>query len=84
MRFCEFSKKEVVNISDGKCLGCVNDLIFDECKGQIRALVIRGPAKYFRLIGCDSEYIVDWERIVRIGPDVILVDVCVDRILHKL
>ena len=33
MRFSEFSKKEVVNIRDGKCLGCVHDLIFDECRG---------------------------------------------------
>ena len=83
MRFCEFSKKEVVNISDGKCLGCTGDLLFDECHGRIQALVIRGPAKWFGCFGCDSEYIVDWDRIVRIGPDVILVEVCADKILKK-
>ena len=30
MRLCEFSKKEVINVSDCKCLGCVCDLKFDE------------------------------------------------------
>lgn len=84
MRFSEFSKKEVVNISDCKCLGCVCDLIFDECNGKIKAIIIKGPAKWFHYIGCDSEYIINWDKIVRIGPDVILVDVCVNDVLKKL
>ena len=41
MPVSEFCKKEVVNIRDGKCLGCVHDLIFDECRGQIQAIVLR-------------------------------------------
>ncbi|MCC8029788.1 MAG: YlmC/YmxH family sporulation protein [Lachnospiraceae bacterium] len=84
MRFSEFTKKEVVNISDGKCLGCVSDLLFDECQGRIQAMVIRGPARWFHCIGIDSEYIVNWDRIVRIGPDVILVEVCAEQVLRKL
>ncbi|MCD7864541.1 MAG: YlmC/YmxH family sporulation protein [Clostridiales bacterium] len=84
MRFSEFTKKEVINISDGKCLGCVSDLLFDECQGRMQALIIRGPAKWFHCIGCDSEYVVNWDRIVRVGPDVILVEVCVEQILQKI
>lgn len=84
MRFSEFTKKEVINISDGKCLGCVSDLLFDECQGRMQALIIRGPAKWFRCIGCDSEYVVNWDRIVRVGPDVILVEVCIEKILQKI
>lgn len=84
MRFSEFEKKEVVNISDGKCLGCVSDLLFDDCKGIIEAIVIKGPAKWFHCVGFDSEYIINWDKIVRIGPDVILVEVCVDQVLKKL
>lgn len=83
MRLSDFQKKEVVNISDGLCLGTVSDLIFDDCNGQICAMIIKGPAKWFHLIGCDSEYIVDWDRIIRIGPDVILVEVCVNDVLKK-
>ena len=76
MRLCEFSKKEVINVSDCKCLGCVCDLKFDECSGQICAMIIKGPPKWFHLVGCDTEYVIDWKKIVRIGPDVILVDIC--------
>ena len=84
MRFSEFSKKEVVNIKDGKCLGCVCDLLFDECQGRIEAMIIKGPAKWFHCVGYDSEYIINWGCIVRIGPDVILVDVCTDKVLKKI
>lgn len=83
MRFSEFSRKEVINMSDCQCLGCVSDLLFDECGGKIHAMVIKGPPKWFRCIGCDSEYVIPWEKIVRIGPDVILVDVCAERVLQR-
>lgn len=84
MRLCEFSKKEVINVSDCKCLGCVCDLKFDECNGQICAMIIKGPPKWFHLVGCDTEYVIDWKKIVRIGPDVILVDICAEKCLRKL
>ena len=83
MRLCEFSKKEVINVSDCKCLGCVCDLKFDECSGQICAMIIKGPPKWFHLVGCDTEYVIDWKKIVRIGPDVILVDICAEKCLRK-
>ena len=67
MRLCEFSKKEVINVSDCKCLGCVCDLKFDECSGQICAMIIKGPPKWFHLVGCDTEYVIDWKKIVRTG-----------------
>ena len=81
MRLCEFSRKEVINASDCRCLG---NLEFDECSGQICAMIIKGPPKWFRLVGCDTEYVIDWKKIVRIGPDVILVDICAEKCLHKL
>ena len=84
MCLCEFSKKEVINVSDCKCLGCVCDLKFDECSGQICAMIIKGPPKWFHLVGCDTEYVIDWKKIVRIGPDVILVDICAEKCLRKL
>ena len=84
MRLCEFSKKEVINVSDCKCLVCVCDLKFDECSGQICAMIIKGPPKWFHLVGCDTEYVIDWKKIVRIGPDVILVDICAEKCLRKL
>ena len=84
MRFSEFGQKEVVNISDGKCLGCVCDIGFDPCDGKIRDIILKGPPKWFHCIGYDSEYVIPWDRIIRIGPDVILVEVCMDKILHRI
>ncbi len=84
MRLCEFSKKEVINVSDCKCLGNVCDLKFDECSGKIHAIIIKGPPKWFHCVGFDSEYMIGWDKIVRVGPDVILVDVCAEQALHKI
>lgn len=84
MRLSEFSKKEVINVCDCKCLGNVCDLKFDECSGRIEAIIIKGPPKWFHCVGFDSEYIIGWDKIVRVGPDVILVDVCVEKDLHKV
>ena len=84
MRFSEFAQKEVINVSDCKCLGCVYDMIFDECNGKICDIIIKGPARWFHCVGCDSEYIIPWDKIIKIGPDVILVDVCVEKVQHRL
>ena len=56
----------------------------DICSGQICAMIIKGPPKWFHLVGCDTEYVIDWKKIVRIGPDVILVDICAEKCLRKL
>ena len=49
MRFSDLCEKEVVNVSDCRCLGNVRDLEFDKECGDIKALIIPGPGKYF---GC--------------------------------
>ena len=62
MRFCEFQKKEVINVCDCKCLGNVCDLEFDEHDGCIRTIIVPGLH-------------IPWCKIVKIGPDIILVDI---------
>ncbi len=75
--FNEFKSKEVINISDGKRLGCVEDIEFDlEC-GQILALVI--PEKQGMLsFSKDKEYVIGWQKIQRVGSDFIIVDIGCD------
>ena len=46
MRLCELENKEVINACDCKKLGYVVDLIIDECKGCIEALVIPRAENY--------------------------------------
>lgn len=42
MSFCELKDKEVVNIRDGSVLGCVCDIEFRVCDGQITAICVPG------------------------------------------
>ena len=84
MRYSELKCKDVINLRDCRKLGRIGDLEFDECSGQICAMIIKGPPKWFHLVGCDTEYVIDWKKIVRIGPDVILVDICAEKCLRKL
>lgn len=81
-RVSDFRRKEVINITDGKRLGFVDDIEINADAGTIDSIVIPGPWRFFRLWGRDTEYIVPWERIKKIGEDIILVEMD-DRFIRK-
>lgn len=83
MRFCELKEKEVVNICNGKCLGGVVDLQINVCSGAIEALIVPGPAKFCGFFGTDSEYVIPFACIKKIGPDIILVEIKEEKFLQK-
>ncbi|CCZ42671.1 MAG: YlmC/YmxH family sporulation protein [Butyribacter sp.] len=83
MRICELREKEVVNVCDGERLGNICDVDFEERTGRICSLIIPGPCKVFGIIGRDSEYIIPYECVKRIGADVVLVEVEASKCLHK-
>ena len=56
---------------------------FEERTGRICSLIIPGPCKVFGIIGRDSEYIIPYECVKRIGADVVLVEVEASKCLHK-
>lgn len=66
--------KEVINICDGCRLGFVNDIELDTVTGQVLAIVIPGPCRFFGLFGREEDYVVAWNCITRIGEDIILVE----------
>ena len=74
MRLCELKDKEVINACDCKRLGFVVDLIIDECKGRIEALVIPKTGRFCCLFGEGEEYIIPYACIKCIGQDIILVE----------
>ena len=82
MRFSCLCAKEVININDCCYLGHVSDLEFDEKKGQICSIIIPGPGKYFGCFCREYEYEIPWCNIVKIGPDIILVNL-VDKDMRK-
>lgn len=84
MRLCELREKEVINTCNCRRLGCVADLVFDSCSGQIEAIIVPGPGKIWGFLGTDCEYIIPFACIKKIGPDIILVEIREEKFLHKL
>ena len=83
MRVCELRQKEVVNIRDCQRIGFVVDVEFDPQTGTICRLIIPGQGKWCSLFGRDTEYIIGWKCVRQIGEDIILVDVCMEEIIHQ-
>jgi YlmC/YmxH family sporulation protein len=70
----DLRQKEIVNISDGARYGFVGDLEIDTHEGKITGLIVPGPGRVLGVFGRDQEYRIPWERINKIGDDIILVD----------
>ncbi|HET7522159.1 MAG TPA: YlmC/YmxH family sporulation protein [Bacillales bacterium] len=72
-KISEFQAKDVVNVSDGKVLGHIGDLEINTATGKIDSLIIPGNGKMLGFFGRESDIVISWRDIVRIGTDVILV-----------
>lgn len=70
----ELREREVVNILDGRRLGLASDLEIEMETGRIKAIVIPGPGKFLWLFGKSEDFVIPWERIRKVGVDVILVE----------
>ena len=74
LRIADLRNKEVVNISDGQKLGNVEDVLVETGSGRVVALVVPGPCRVLGLLFPSEDYIIPWESILRIGDDLILID----------
>lgn len=72
--FSDLRYKEVIDIHTGFRLGYVCDAEFDDAEGRFCSLVTPGRAKLFGLLGREDDYVLPWGSIVRIGSDIILVE----------
>lgn len=70
---------DVVNIGDGRRLGHVYDIDVDVTTGEILALILPGEGGFFGF-GRRPDLMIPWDRVVRIGIDVILVDLPAQRL----
>lgn len=68
----ELRRKEVVNVCDGKRIGCATDFEFDPCSGKITALIIPGDCGFFG-IGAKCDVVIPWGRVECFGEDTVLV-----------
>jgi YlmC/YmxH family sporulation protein len=74
-RGIDFKQKEVININDGKILGFTVDVQADLEKGEIHSIVVAKSGKVFTNATSKSNLTIDWKDIIKIGEDVILVDI---------
>ncbi|MDR2357830.1 MAG: YlmC/YmxH family sporulation protein [Oscillospiraceae bacterium] len=72
----ELRCREVINIHSGLRLGFVCDVVINTSTGQVTAIVVPGPHRYFGFFCREDDYRIPWECIKRIGDDIILIEVC--------
>lgn len=73
-RFSDFRYREVINVRTGMRMGYVCDMEFQYPEGRVSALVVPGKPRWMGFLGREDDYILPWECISRVGPDVILVE----------
>jgi YlmC/YmxH family sporulation protein len=73
LSFCELRTKQVVNVIDGKVLGRVCDIIFSRETSRVIGVVVPGD-RTFKIFNKKGDIFVPYDRIVRIGLDVVLVE----------
>lgn len=78
MRFTQLQCKEVICVKDGRRLGFVEDVLVEVPEGCVNAIVVPGPCRYLGMVGRSDDYIIPWNCICNIGPDIVLVDVKLD------
>lgn len=74
-RFSLFGIKEVINVTDGKRLGCVIDLDIDRVTGKVCAIVVGEQVGKWNFFCKCQVYVIPWRCICQIGDDIILVEV---------
>lgn len=70
MHLSELQNKEIINMSTGKRLGVIVDVILER-NGNIKSLIIE--EKRGRKFTGREEFEIGWDQIAKIGDDIILV-----------
>ncbi|MCR5146540.1 MAG: YlmC/YmxH family sporulation protein [Clostridia bacterium] len=74
-RRMDFKSKEVINISDARRLGFVQDVCADLETGKITSIVVPGSNKLLSMFTSENDIVITWDKIRCIGEDIILVEI---------
>ena len=74
VKFTDLQCKEVICIGSGQRLGFITDVQIEVPEGTVCAIVVPGPCKYLGVAGRSDDFIIPWNCIKKIGPDIVLVD----------
>jgi YlmC/YmxH family sporulation protein len=70
----QLRQMEVVDITEGKRLGFISDIIFDDDLKRIESFVVPPEVGIFSIFKKRDEMHIRWNQIKVIGVDIILVD----------
>ena len=71
--FIELRSKLVVNLVDGKKLGHIIDLIFEERSAKILGVIVPGSKSFLSLFKQKEDIFIPYHNICKIGEDTVLV-----------
>ncbi|MBR2703939.1 MAG: YlmC/YmxH family sporulation protein [Clostridia bacterium] len=70
----DFKHKEVINITDAKRLGFVQDVCADLESGRITSIIVPGNRRMISMFNKEDDIVISWDKIRCIGEDIILVE----------
>ena len=71
----DFKHKEVINITDAKRLGYVQDVCADLETGTITSIIVPGEKGLKNVFSNNNDIEIPWQSIKSIGADIILVEI---------
>ncbi|MEG2891791.1 MAG: YlmC/YmxH family sporulation protein [Clostridium sp.] len=74
LKLSELKNMEVIDVSEGKRLGFIGDIVFDEDLTYIKSFVIPYQSGIFSVFKKRDEIEITWDQIKVIGVDIMLVD----------
>ena len=74
LKISDLRMREVINVTNGKKLGLIKDIEVDLNAGRIKSIVLPGNGRVLGLFGRNEDVVVPWQKIKKLGLDVILVD----------
>ncbi len=75
IKISDLRARDVINILDGKKLGNIIDIDLDLENGRVISLILPGRTRGFSIFSKREDITVPWDKIIRIGRDVVLVEV---------
>ncbi len=75
MKFTDLQCKEVICVATGERLGFVSDVLVEVPEGKVCSIVVPCSGRFPGAFGRKEDFLIPWNCIKRIGPDIILVDI---------
>ncbi|XMB87143.1 YlmC/YmxH family sporulation protein [Mycoplasmatota bacterium WC44] len=72
--YTELISLDVINVVDGSILGCIDDIKIDKTSGRILTITVSSSSKLWSLNKKHKGFVIPWNQIIKIGPDVIVVN----------